>query len=223
MYEHGVHLSMAVAPPPPPGADPGFSFRGGGRTSAEPNSLSAGVQGPLKVLGSSGVVLMLFRAIWALFLSILIKKLDWKKHIVDPSLGGAYCPPPPWIRHCWKLSGFLMLSLMLSEPHFKAFWYKIGRKQNRRSKFMGGGLLRPPPLKIRHWSMPLWVCPLVSLVWPSRRRRVNIRLLSVSVPQPTKQEQRSKSASVLPFAPDELFAVLSLMSVHDSGKQSSYF
>ena len=45
-------------------------------TSAEPNSLSAGVQGPLKGLGSSRVVLMSYHAIWALFLSILIKKLD---------------------------------------------------------------------------------------------------------------------------------------------------
>ena len=40
--------------------------------SAEPNSLSAGVQGPLKGPGS----LMLSRAIWALYLSILIKCLD---------------------------------------------------------------------------------------------------------------------------------------------------
>ena len=56
------------------GADPGFSFRGGGGgrkrfcarthiTSAEPNSLSAGVQGPLTGPGSSWVVLMLSRAI----------------------------------------------------------------------------------------------------------------------------------------------------------------
>ena len=72
------------------GADPGFSFRGGGGTkdcarthitSAEPNSL----KGP----GSSRVVLMLSRALWALFLSILIKKkLDYK-NTVDPTLGGA--------------------------------------------------------------------------------------------------------------------------------------
>ena len=57
------------------GVDPGFSFGGGGGggrkrlcarthiTSAEPNSLLAGVQGPLKGPGSSGVVLMLSRAI----------------------------------------------------------------------------------------------------------------------------------------------------------------
>ena len=57
------------------GADPGFSLGGGGgggrkrlcaRTnimSAEPNSLSAGVQGPLKGPGSSRVVLVLSRAI----------------------------------------------------------------------------------------------------------------------------------------------------------------
>ena len=44
-------------------------------TSAEPNSLSAGVQGPLKGPGSSRVVLMLSRAIWTLFLSILMKNL----------------------------------------------------------------------------------------------------------------------------------------------------
>ena len=36
-------------------------------TSAEPNSLSAGVHGPLKGAGSSRVVLMLSCAIWALF------------------------------------------------------------------------------------------------------------------------------------------------------------
>ena len=47
-------------------------------TSAEQNSLSAGVQGPLKGPGSSRVVLMLSRVIWALFLSILIKK-NWIK------------------------------------------------------------------------------------------------------------------------------------------------
>ena len=47
-------------------------------TSSKPNSLSAGVQGP----GSSRVVLMLFRAIWALFLSILIK--NWiKKQLIQ--------------------------------------------------------------------------------------------------------------------------------------------
>ena len=43
-------------------------------TSAEPNSLSAGVQDPLKGPGSYMVVLMLSRAIWALFLSILMRK-----------------------------------------------------------------------------------------------------------------------------------------------------
>ena len=57
-------------------------------TSAEPNSLSAGVQGPLKGPGSPGVVLMLFRAIWALFLSILEKKKKWFKNHSDPILGG---------------------------------------------------------------------------------------------------------------------------------------
>ena len=89
------------------GADPGFSFRGGGGgrkrlcarthiTSAEPSSLSAGVQGPLKGPGSSRVVLMLSRAIWALFLSILMN--NWiKKNIVDPILAGhmPVAPPPP--------------------------------------------------------------------------------------------------------------------------------
>ena len=45
-------------------------------TSAEPNSLSTGVQGSLKGPGSSWVILMLSRAIWALSLSILIKKID---------------------------------------------------------------------------------------------------------------------------------------------------
>ena len=43
-----------------PGADPGFSWGGGGGKSV---TLSAGVQGPLKGTGSSRVVLMLYRAI----------------------------------------------------------------------------------------------------------------------------------------------------------------
>ena len=47
--------------------------------------------GPL----SSRVVLMCSRAIWALFLSILINKFD-TKNIGDPIVA----PPPPWIRHC---------------------------------------------------------------------------------------------------------------------------
>ena len=84
--------------------EPGFSFRGGGGgaqeiicarthiTSAEAISLSAGVQGPLKGPGSSRVVLMLSRAIWALLLSILIKKLG-ENPIVYPILGGACCSP----------------------------------------------------------------------------------------------------------------------------------
>ena len=46
-------------------------------TSAKPNSLSAGVQGPLKGPGSSRVVLMVSRAFWASFLSILINKKKW--------------------------------------------------------------------------------------------------------------------------------------------------
>ena len=65
-----------------PVADPGFSIRGGGggaqkitRTSRGPKSLTAGVH-----LEALGVFLMLFRAIWALFLSILIQT-GIKKHI----------------------------------------------------------------------------------------------------------------------------------------------
>ena len=53
------------------GADPGFSFGGGGgrkRLYASTHIMteltpSVGVQGPLKGPGSSGVVLMLYRAI----------------------------------------------------------------------------------------------------------------------------------------------------------------
>ena len=53
------------------GADPGFSFRGGGGKrlcarmhirSAKPNSLLARVQGPLKGPGNSRVILMLSRS-----------------------------------------------------------------------------------------------------------------------------------------------------------------
>ena len=63
-------------------------------TSAEPNSLSAGV--PLiKGPWSSRVVLMSSRAIWAFFFKYFDKKLDLK-NIVDQILGP---PPPPWIRH----------------------------------------------------------------------------------------------------------------------------
>ena len=82
-----------------------FFFGGGGGrkrlcarthiTSAEPNSLSEGVQGPLKGPGSSRVVIMLSRAIWALFLSILIKlgliKYSWSKF----RGARACCAPPP--------------------------------------------------------------------------------------------------------------------------------
>ena len=87
------------------GADPGFSFRGGAKDYVPTRTLGARdrtlfrqgsrVQGPLKGPGSSRVVLMLSRAIWALFLSILIIK---KKKTVGPILGGpgrAYCAPPP--------------------------------------------------------------------------------------------------------------------------------
>ena len=81
-------------------------------TSVEPNSLSARVQGPQKGPGSFRVVLMLSRAIWALFLSIVIK--NWIKIIVDPILGGCLlCPSPPgsatmhvhvFVCHCLLLS-----------------------------------------------------------------------------------------------------------------------
>ena len=67
------------------------------RAHAEPNSLSAEIQGP----GSSRLVFMLSHAIWALFLSILIKKLGKKQNEVDPIffffffffLGGPVAPP----------------------------------------------------------------------------------------------------------------------------------
>ena len=120
-----AHKSFVPLPPPfenpgsapvhVSGADPGFSFGGGGGrkmlccsthiTSAEPNSLLAGVQGPLKGPGSSRVVLMLSSAIWALHLSILIEDLDLKKKHSWSNFRGARaccacCPPPPWIRHC---------------------------------------------------------------------------------------------------------------------------
>ena len=60
-------------------------------TSAEPNSHSAVVQGPLKGPGSFRVVL-LSRAIWALFLSILVQ--NGRKNIVDQILGGRLLRPP---------------------------------------------------------------------------------------------------------------------------------
>ena len=80
------------------GADPGFFIRGGAKayvpathiTSAEPNSLSTGVQSPLRALEA----LKLFNA--------LSCYLDLKT--ADPILGGARLvagPPPPRIRH-WE-------------------------------------------------------------------------------------------------------------------------
>ena len=95
-----------------PGADPGFSFRGRGRkrlcyrthiTSAEPTRgtethFRQGSRTRLRGPGSSRVVLMLSRAIWALFLSILVK-LDFKKIVWTKFRGGARLlrplPPPP--------------------------------------------------------------------------------------------------------------------------------
>ena len=69
LYKSGLYPAIVLQS----GADPGFSFGGGGgaqrlcarthKTSAEPNSLSAGVQGPLKGPGSSRVVVMLSCAI----------------------------------------------------------------------------------------------------------------------------------------------------------------
>ena len=64
-------------------------------TSAEPNSLSAGVQGPLNFIkgpGSSRLVLMLSRAP---LVSILIKKGLKNMIIVDHILGGARLLRPP--------------------------------------------------------------------------------------------------------------------------------
>ena len=78
-------------------------------TSAEPNSLSAGVQGPLKDPGSSRVVLMFSRAIWALFFSILIYIKNWikKQNIVDLILGGRLfrrpLDPPLGLRRCYSV------------------------------------------------------------------------------------------------------------------------
>ena len=68
-------------------------------TSAEPNSLSAGVQG--QGPGSSRVVLMFSRAFWALFLSVLIKK---KKIGLTEKHSWSNFRGAPWIRHCFKRS-----------------------------------------------------------------------------------------------------------------------
>ena len=112
------------------GADPGFSFRRGeGRkmfcasthiTNAEPNSLSVGVQGPLKGPGSSRVILMLSRAIWALFLSILIIKKNDKKHSWSNFRGGGgrLLRPPgsaTELRCIW-IWGTVSLQLVLCRP-----------------------------------------------------------------------------------------------------------
>ena len=77
---------------------------------------SAGVQARLRALKALyRVVLMLSRrAIWALFLSILIK--NWIRHnIVDQMLGCRTCCAPLWIRHCRILSWFYYRPVDLSE------------------------------------------------------------------------------------------------------------
>ena len=67
------------------------------------------VQGPLKGPGSSRVVLMLFRAIWALFLSILIRKIGFLKHSWSNFRGARLLrPPPPRIHHQLQQEWFTM-------------------------------------------------------------------------------------------------------------------
>ena len=74
------------------GADPGFSFflGGGGRKRFRQG---CSMQGPLKGPGSSRVILS--RAIWALSLGILIKRID-KKHTWSNFRGRLLALPPPW-------------------------------------------------------------------------------------------------------------------------------
>ena len=73
----------------------------------------AGVQGPLKGPGSSRVVLMLSRAIWASVLSILKKKKNWiEENIVDPIL--ALDPP---LLQVYKMCVFRITNLRNNEPH----------------------------------------------------------------------------------------------------------
>ena len=96
-----VHRPMGAGA----GADPGFSLGGGGAKGNVPaRTLRAWNQthfrqGPracLRALEALG----LFNALSC----NLSQKLEWKKIIVDPILGGhapvAPPPPLPWIRHC---------------------------------------------------------------------------------------------------------------------------
>ena len=64
-------------------------------TSAEPNSLLAGVQVPQKGPGRSRVVLM---GNMSLIFEYLIN--NWIKNIVHQILGRGCLLRPPWIRHC---------------------------------------------------------------------------------------------------------------------------
>ena len=92
-------------------------------TSTEPNSFSAGVQGPLEGSGSSKFGFMLSCAFLALFLSILKKKIDKK---ANPQLiqcwgGGAH----PWIRrscHTRRLCGNHYISRVSSQNGLTPFW-----------------------------------------------------------------------------------------------------
>ena len=111
------------------GADPGFSLGGGAqKIMCQHAHYERGTKltfgrgpGPAKGPGSSGVVLMLSRGIWALFLSILMKNWIKKKHSWSNFRGARACcaPPPPldpplprtrwyiwiWIKisHSWSL------------------------------------------------------------------------------------------------------------------------
>ena len=86
-----------------PGADPEFSWGGGGRKRLCAKTQIAGRgPGPLSGPRKLGVILTLSCAIWALSLSMIIRNRIKKKIIADPILGGACCPPPPptsWIDH----------------------------------------------------------------------------------------------------------------------------
>ena len=97
---------------------------------------------------------MLFRAIWALFLSILVQNgMQKNKNIVDQILGGLLRPPPPHKSTTVYLLLVLYKIFIYIWNLFRAIWalflsilVQNGMQKNKNIvDQILGGLLRPPP------------------------------------------------------------------------------